>query len=130
MKRFLLVAGLLLTVEAHAQQAMPQPLPQTGGTTTTTHVRHHYPPLVFPATAARYDVYASFMVDLIRKQAGHGPITQGDVNKAVLVMKDCTSKIEAKGYVTQADATACNQVLSQTLHEIATPYVMQYAATH
>ena len=98
--------------------------------TTTPHVRHHYPPLVFPATAARYDVYASFMVDLIRKQAGHGPITQGDVNKAVLAMKDCTSKIEAKGYVTQADATACNQVLSRTLHEIATPYVMQYAATH
>ena len=128
-------AALLIGVatQANAQQRpqpvpTPQPAPTDG--TTTAAGRHHYPPLRFPATAARYEIYVHFLLDTIRKAAGHRGITQGDVNKAVLTLKDCTSKIEADGYVTQNENQYCMNVFSSTLHELATPYLLQAEASH
>jgi len=135
-KRGLLIAALLVGIAAQANaQQRPQPInptPAPDGTATTGGggTNHHYPPLKFPATAARYEIYVHFLLDTIRKAAGHRGITQGDVNKAVLTLKDCTSKIEADGYVTQGENQYCMGVFSSTMHELATPYILQAEGAH
>ena len=106
----LLVAALsTASVSATAQQR-PQPINPSDSSAATTH-HHNLTPLRFPATAARYEQYVTFMMDTIRKLVGKGGVTQGDVNKFVLAVKDCASNAEADGVVTEWESRRCGDVM-------------------
>jgi hypothetical protein len=123
MKYLGLLAAVALSVSmvgTAAAQQMPQPLP-TNGTGGTHHVTVHQDisPLRFPATAARYEVFVSFMLDGIRKMStSRGVVTQGDINKMVLQLKECAARVEANGTVTSAENASCIGILRTSLREI------------
>ncbi len=111
--RVALLAAALLTasVSATAQQR-PQPInPSDASSSSATGHHHNLTPLRFPATAARYEQYITFMLDTIRKLVGKGGVTQGDVNKFVLAVKDCASNAEADGVVTEWESRHCGEVM-------------------
>ena len=107
----LLVAALsTASVSATAQQR-PQPINPSDSSASASGHHHNLTPLRFPATAARYDQYIAFMLDTIRKLVGKGGVTQGDVNKFVLAVKDCASNVEADGVVTEWESRRCGDVM-------------------
>jgi hypothetical protein len=133
----LLLALVMVTVGAVASaQNRPQPIPsgddgnaQAASSTSATRPSH-LPPMHYPATAWRYHKHVEFMLGLLQKAVGRAHVTQGDVNKVVLVLKDCAAHAEADGYVTREEGQHCQTVVYEKLHELATPYLIQYAAEH
>lgn len=95
--------------------------------TQTTQVRHMTPEqrarLVqlshqFPMSA---DTYERTMVQKALAKARTmrpiGPVTQGDINGGILLMRDCAARIEADGIVTHAEFAYCGQMLANYQHE-------------
>ena len=71
----------------------------------------------FPIPAARYHLIISKRLQVLRAMHPVGPITQGDINKAILLMSDCASNVEADGIVTQAEMQHCNAVITALKRE-------------
>jgi hypothetical protein len=80
--------------QRHAQVTPPQPIRNP-----------------FPMPAARYEATVSKVLEKLRHLRPTGPVTQSDINKAILLFRDCSSNIEADGYVTMGEMKHCNQVL-------------------
>ena len=116
-----LIVGVLLVFAfigtAEAQQR-PTQIDSTTAPTTTTHYHHDTNPaltrLRFPATAARYQLFISLMLDMARKAAGHNGVTPGDSNKAILAIRECAMNVEADGFVTQSESNYCLRVIRAT----------------
>jgi hypothetical protein len=107
---------ILVAISANAQQ-QPQPLPQQ---TDATEAAPKGPPVfhTFPVTAARYHTWLNWILSYAQKANGKGPVTQGDVNKINLRMRDCATRVEADGYVTQSEYESCIHVFDRTMNEI------------
>lgn len=73
-------------------------------------------------TAARYEQVVSKTLDRLRAMPPIGPVSRGDINALILRIRDCSSAIEADGWVTQAEASRCNAmimgIIRQRRHEI------------
>ncbi len=91
----------------------PEPLPKT---------------VHFPAPASQYDKYVQYYLVLLRSLPSRMNVRQADVDIVILLLKDCASRIEADGIVTQNEAKYCETITMNKVHELATPYVMQQAA--
>ncbi len=133
MKRLGLLLGVLilgafvvLAQDASAQQR-PTPVPATTHGSSIKPDRP-LPPLHFPTTAATYEAYVQFYLKMLREAGVRYHVDSGDTNKAILLLRDCASRVEADGYVTRNEARACHRQTMAMVHEIATPYMMQYAA--
>jgi hypothetical protein len=121
------VMGVAVSASAQQRPApLPVPIPSNTGTASGHHGR--LPVLRYPVSAAQYDQYSQFYIGLLRKAVGRQGITQGDVDKAILAIKDCAGRIEADGVVTRSESQYCRRVLREKIHELATPYLMKYAA--
>lgn len=123
---------LLVGVDASAQQ---RPEPVGGGEQQQQQQidipkpNQPLPVLRYPAPAANYERYVQYWLQLLRSMpSSRYHVAQVDVDSAVLMLKDCSARIEADGYVTRNEAKACRKQMMAKLHEIATPYMMQFAA--
>ena len=107
MKKLLgvLAAGALLTQVngASAQQKWTIPGPQTH---QQAHNHVH-----FPVSAAVYEVHISKALEKLRASRPIGPITQGDLNHTILILRECASRVEADGIVTVAEMNSCNHAV-------------------
>jgi len=105
----LVAAGLLVASPiASAQQQQQQ------------HAQQHHPNaniVRFPMPAASYHLRIDRMLTMLRKARPVGPVSQGDLNKAILIIKDCAMRAEADGIVTQAEATGCRAQLTEFKRE-------------
>ena len=112
MKKLLgvLLSGVVLTFVsgASAQQKWTIPGPQNTHAHTQQHAQVH-----FPIPAAVYEAKISKALEKLRTARPIGPITQGDVNKVILLIRECASRVEADGYVTAAEMTSCNNVVAR-----------------
>jgi hypothetical protein len=96
-KTVALVAGVLflsLLPDAHAQQTQPP---------------HRVPG--FPMRATEFETTVQLVLTRLRSLRPVGPVTTGDINKGILLYRDCTARIEADGVVTFAEMNYCNDVL-------------------
>jgi len=82
----------------------------------------------FPAPASQYDKYVQYYLTLLRSLPAKMNVKQGDVDVVILMLKDCASRVEADGIVTQNEAKYCETITMNKVHELATPYFMQQAA--
>jgi hypothetical protein len=82
----------------------------------------------FPAPASQYDKYVQYYMTLLRSLPSRMGVKQGDVDVVILLLKDCASRIEADGIVTQAESKYCETITMNKVHERATPYMMQQMA--
>jgi len=110
MKKLLgvLVAGILLTQVdgASAQQKWTIPGPQNTHAHQQGHAQVH-----FPISAAIYEVHISRALEKLRAARPIGPITQGDLNHTILILRECASRVEADGVVTVAEMNSCNHAV-------------------
>lgn len=115
MKKLLgvLLAGVVLTSVdgASAQQKWTIPGPQN------THAHTQHAQVHFPIPASVYELKISKALEKLRASRPVGPITQGDLNKVILLLRECASRVEADGYVTVAEMTSCNHVVYQYKQE-------------
>ena len=120
MKRvsLLAVAAVVFCVGvASAQQApSPMPLPTPPKELQT---------LRFPAPAAQYDKVAQWYMSFVRTFPARFHISQADSDLILLVLKDCTSRIEGDGVVTAGESKYCERITFAKAHEVLTPYMMQ-----
>jgi hypothetical protein len=76
----------------------------------------------FPMTADAYEKIVQRVLKRVRAMRPIGPVTSGDINKGVLLFRDCTSRVESDGVVTFAEMHYCNEVIRtfqrEKLHEI------------
>lgn len=109
MKKLLAITafGLALTLVdggASAQQRLTMPGP-------AAHKPTHTVVNSFPMPAAQYELIVSKALEKMRGVHPVGPVTQGDLNKVILLFRDCASHVEADGYVTIAESNRCTQVV-------------------
>ncbi|HEY1954220.1 MAG TPA: hypothetical protein VGH28_01370 [Polyangiaceae bacterium] len=119
------VSGLVvvaLAVSANAQQR-PEPLPTEGDGSAQNQSKA---PIInhFPCTSAEYDKFMKWQMGLLQQTASHFPQGPGEFNKVVLRMRECASKIELDGYVTQGEYEYCDRRLEETIREIELSYQM------
>lgn len=127
MKRFLCItavvsAMLFQGVQANAQQTHQHvdPLPRP---------THKLPPLQhFPVRAADYEQYVQYYLVVLRSLPGRYHMNPGDLDPVILNLKECSSKIEADGYVTRREMDYCHNQMITKMHEVAGPYILQHAA--
>jgi hypothetical protein len=102
MKKLLAVAafGLAFTLVDSGASAQQH---QTTQTTQATPAPHF-----FPMPAATYEVVISKALEKMRAVKPVGPMTQGDLNKVILLLRECASRAEADGIVTAAEMNGCN----------------------
>lgn len=110
MKASFLGAGLLVTLVAAAPTASAQQHVQQQHTQANPQVARlaHY-----PMPAATYHVHVDQLLGILRKAKPIGPITKADYDKAILMLKDCSSRAEADGVVTKAESKYCHAQLTQ-----------------
>ncbi len=110
------VALVLGVNVANAQQRPNMPLPPPPKELKT---------LRFPAPAAKYDQVVQWYLGLIRQFPVRFHAAQADTDLLVLLVKDCASRIEADGIVTQGEHKYCERTILAKAHELMTPYMMQ-----
>ena len=75
-----------------------------------------------PMSAAAYEVKVQKGLNMLRAMRPFGPVTQSDINQAILLGRDCASTVEADGVVTDAEFKYCDKVMNdfyrQKLHEL------------
>jgi hypothetical protein len=121
---------MFAAVDASAQQR-PQPLPTNTGNTSTTGgdpLHKPLPPLHYPAPASTYQAYVNFYAALLRQAGTKFNVAPGDIDKAMLLLKDCAARVQADGYVTLAEARYCRVLTMRKVHELAAPYMIKHAA--
>jgi hypothetical protein len=124
--RGLLLAGIVfVALSADAQQA-PQPLPQPQPLPNATGQQHQAPILHFPITAARYHTYIGGVLSNFQRLVGSHGVTQGDLNKVSLRVKDCASTAEADGWVTANEFQHCSDVLDTAVEEVILTLELNY----
>ena len=124
MKRLLcicaIVSGMLLQgVQANAQQQQITPLPKP--VHPLPKLRH------FPIPASDYEQYVQWYLQVLRTMPARYHVQQGEVDSVILLLKDCSSKVEADGYVTRREMDYCNNQMFAKIREIAAPYILQHA---
>jgi hypothetical protein len=110
------VSAMLLVVPAAAQQQQQQSTIQSHSATPNPTVNGRVIPR-FPMTSAQYEHNVGKLLDVLHKAKPTGPITSGDLNKAILIVRDCASNAEADGVVTQKEAQFCRAQLTQFKRE-------------
>lgn len=104
------LALVLSGSQAEAQQQAPQPVPEQTAVAITS----------WPTTAARYHVYVTWMIKEMSKLLGvpQAHVTQGDINKVALRVKDCEASVAADGIVTRNEFRMCERVWDQAFSEL------------
>jgi len=72
----------------------------------------------FPMSADTYErTIVQKILTKARTMRPVGPVTQGDINGGILLVRDCASRVEADGIVTHAEFVYCGQVVANYQHE-------------
>ena len=120
------LAFVFAASQAQAQQQIPQPLP-AGGNQGQQQTQQHQQIAIthWPTTAGQYHVYMTWMIKEMGKLVGaaHSPVTQGDINKVTLRLKDCEASVAADGIVTHNEFRMCERVFNQVTREIKLQYL-------
>jgi hypothetical protein len=108
--------AITIALGASAQQLPQQP----------THHGQHLNPAghviknPYPMPAARYEITVSKSLQALRAMHPMGPITQGDINKALLLVRDCAMRVEADGIVTMGEMRMCNNMFADLKRQVST----------
>ncbi len=117
MKTKLFVGVLAFTVtcvvvpNASAQQRNTMTT-TNGNHTTTTPPNPNAVKLPYPVSAARYEQFVSARLTMLRNARPIGPLSQGDINKVILLVRDCAMRVEADGVVTHNEMRQCNAIIN------------------
>ena len=79
----------------------------------------------FPAPAAKYEKVVQWYLGLIRQIPSRFHATQADTDVVILVLKDCASRVESDGIVTEGESKYCERVTLAKVHELMVPYMME-----
>jgi len=119
----LIAVFVLVAVSANAQQR-PEPIDNTDANAQNQHkipiIKH------FPCTAAEYDKFIKWEMGMLQTTAARFPEMHAEFNKVVLRVRDCTSMVEADGYVTQSEFQFCDRRLEETIREIKRSYQLSH----
>ena len=117
-----ILAGAMVVFAVTAASAQQRPTP--------THMALPPPPkalqsLRFPAPADKYDQLAQWYLALFRQFPARFHVAQADTDLLILLLKDCTARIEADGIVTEGEHKYCRRQTLAKAHELMVPYMLQ-----
>lgn len=111
-----ILIGASLFCGATVAQAQHMPLPQAPP---------EFKSMRFPAPATTYDKVVSWYVAMLRQVPARFHVAPGDADAVILVLKDCASRIESDGVVTEGESKYCERITLAKVHELMVPYMME-----